>query len=462
MLKAMKTSPKHTALIMAGTAIPSAVRETGWMQDGLNFKTQNGTGVAFANNFKVLPRRMWLTLGVLISLALPTAPHAWGITLEDGVILSGTVVRRTTEIPIEGPCFLEFSFRDSGSDWNDPPMWSEQLDVDCVNGQFVTTLGTIFSIPENLSESETLDLGISLEGDKLNPFLPSRHINGTYGGGWEILSFIREIPTADIQITGTCIDHIEYDGVLIVADVLANGEVINTTPVVAGAVDDFGAFSITLPGLSEEIVSGPYERRLRLNLVLLWQDEPVLIDSFELPLTFVGNNYCAEILYILPPGSDIPPGGGGGFGCPPITVADADADGVPDSSDNCPYAYNPDQKDTDGDGKGDVCDQSSGGELLELIEALGQQNQAQQAQIETLINTTLNQSSALNDILQSITSINGRLSSLELRVTALEQTNLTDRVASLEVIAAQNRYLLGQIPQLRRELESLQSQITEP
>jgi DNA polymerase I-like protein with 3'-5' exonuclease and polymerase domains len=76
---------------------------------------------------------MWLTLGVLISLALPTAPHAWGITPEDGVIVSGTVVRRTTEIPIEGTCFLEFSFRDSGSDWNDLPLWSEQLDVDCVN-----------------------------------------------------------------------------------------------------------------------------------------------------------------------------------------------------------------------------------------------------------------------------------------------------------------------------------------
>ena len=36
--------------------------------------------------------------------------------------------------------------------------------------------------------------------------------------------------------------------------------------------------------------------------------------------------------------------------------ADADGDGIPDSQDNCPNAYNPNQEDTDGDGIGDRCD----------------------------------------------------------------------------------------------------------
>jgi len=38
---------------------------------------------------------------------------------------------------------------------------------------------------------------------------------------------------------------------------------------------------------------------------------------------------------------------------------DADADGILDGSDNCPDIYNPDQKDSDGDGLGDFCDPSN-------------------------------------------------------------------------------------------------------
>ena len=37
-------------------------------------------------------------------------------------------------------------------------------------------------------------------------------------------------------------------------------------------------------------------------------------------------------------------------------VSDSDSDGVPDSSDNCPFAANANQLDGDGDGDGDVCD----------------------------------------------------------------------------------------------------------
>jgi hypothetical protein len=35
---------------------------------------------------------------------------------------------------------------------------------------------------------------------------------------------------------------------------------------------------------------------------------------------------------------------------------DADGDGVPDTSDNCPSVSNPEQADTDSDGVGDACD----------------------------------------------------------------------------------------------------------
>jgi hypothetical protein len=43
------------------------------------------------------------------------------------------------------------------------------------------------------------------------------------------------------------------------------------------------------------------------------------------------------------------------------TLADADDDGIPDDSDNCPTAPNPLQEDVDADGAGDACDASSHG-----------------------------------------------------------------------------------------------------
>ncbi len=42
---------------------------------------------------------------------------------------------------------------------------------------------------------------------------------------------------------------------------------------------------------------------------------------------------------------------------PPVAVADADGDGVPDASDNCPAAANASQADADADGVGDACEQ---------------------------------------------------------------------------------------------------------
>jgi hypothetical protein len=55
-----------------------------------------------------------------------------------------------------------------------------------------------------------------------------------------------------------------------------------------------------------------------------------------------------------PPPIVTPPSGGGTTTTTP--PADADSDGVPDSSDNCVNVANSDQSDFDADGKGDACD----------------------------------------------------------------------------------------------------------
>src|SRR5829696_7923990 len=51
--------------------------------------------------------------------------------------------------------------------------------------------------------------------------------------------------------------------------------------------------------------------------------------------------------------------------CAPLASAvgsDWDADGIRNASDNCTKQYNPDQKDLDGDGTGDVCDSDRDGD----------------------------------------------------------------------------------------------------
>jgi uncharacterized repeat protein (TIGR01451 family) len=55
-------------------------------------------------------------------------------------------------------------------------------------------------------------------------------------------------------------------------------------------------------------------------------------------------------------------GGGDAFVSKLGPPADSDADGVPDSVDNCPTVSNPGQLDTDGDGQGDVCDADDDGD----------------------------------------------------------------------------------------------------
>ena len=49
---------------------------------------------------------------------------------------------------------------------------------------------------------------------------------------------------------------------------------------------------------------------------------------------------------------------------PTINLVDSDNDGVPDFFDLCPKKYNPDQRDTDGDGVGDVCDDDIDGDNI--------------------------------------------------------------------------------------------------
>ena len=61
---------------------------------------------------------------------------------------------------------------------------------------------------------------------------------------------------------------------------------------------------------------------------------------------------------VIVPLQPLPEEGGGGTFVPlPVPwLHDRDHDGIPDDQDNCPFIANRDQKDRDGDGKGNACD----------------------------------------------------------------------------------------------------------
>ena len=82
--------------------------------------------------------------------------------------------------------------------------------------------------------------------------------------------------------------------------------------------------------------------------------------TFDPTLTQIEDLTQGDLLVLFHPGDVISPlviGATWAVGAPPGFVAvDADDDQIPDPNDNCELVFNPDQRDSDGDGQGDACD----------------------------------------------------------------------------------------------------------
>jgi hypothetical protein len=83
------------------------------------------------------------------------------------------------------------------------------------------------------------------------------------------------------------------------------------------------------------------------------QGSKVLIGPFVI---FDGTRYLAVTTKALYTGGEYWHSDGDVYGAFIEVIGDLDADGVRDAYDNCPYVYNPDQSDYDGDGIGDICE----------------------------------------------------------------------------------------------------------
>jgi DMSO/TMAO reductase YedYZ molybdopterin-dependent catalytic subunit len=101
---------------------------------------------------------------------------------------------------------------------------------------------------------------------------------------------------------------------------------------------------------------------------LSWQESALLSEfvpnvwkywEFAWPIPRLGRHYLLARTYD-DTGAGQPEKGGYGWRDFIFSVnveADQDGDGIPDSRDNCPAFFNPSQRDSDGDGRGDGCDE---------------------------------------------------------------------------------------------------------
>ena len=153
-----------------------------------------------------------------------------------------------------------------------------------------------------------------------------------------------------------------YDSVLIDMSDLRGDAYMSDYPYGTGwdwfgpSIDDFGTETVPLDG----------EYHIVANLHVDLPSSPSTSDEYKLELRWISYSYVyyqgidndddngpiEEEDMMITALIDMTESGGGGD--------DADGDGEPDSTDNCPNTWNPDQEDTDGDGIGDACDSSPG------------------------------------------------------------------------------------------------------
>lgn len=122
---------------------------------------------------------------------------------------------------------------------------------------------------------------------------------------------------------------------------------------------------------------------------------------------------------------------------------DADGDGVPDASDNCPLVANPDQADRDGDGIGDACDPLDGrppqqqlADLDAAVRALGLQNGIENSLLVKIQGVSRDLSNA------QTTSACGKLEAFVNEVQA-QAGNKIPAAAAADLIAAAQQIMTG-------------------
>ena len=290
--------------------------------------------MAFKNKY-------YRTLALVFALLLMSSMTAQGFYPQDGSIVSGSVIERANGLPVEGSRNVSLSLQNGGN-----LLWSQtQENTSFTNGFF----NTIFvSLSPDLPFA--MDLSINVDSvAELQPFFPMGPVVGEDGiTHIDILSFSRETLASPINMKLQFLDGsslLPISRLVISPSIIYIDEGGEQRLVLAEGLNFSGnvGIDVQLPAIPDQALNA-FNRVLRLDIEGFVGNDQWFMSAYEIPLTFVNNGSCMELMHLLPPGSVIPVSGGGSFGCTPLAIPeDSDSDGIPNDIDNCPNIPNPDQ-----------------------------------------------------------------------------------------------------------------------
>jgi len=322
------------------------------------------------------PGRLVLSFFLCLAACLTTGELV-AVEVEENSLFAGVVKDRVTQTNIDhsmvfGASLVETSCYLCPGNWFAPIVWAEEWGYPVTDGGLVFSIAEVVVFPPGIPTGLS-SFGFQAEFDKLEPFIcPTVEGEIDTVGIIEIVwdpsnSYLR----LQLQVGNPYLRLFdEARGLVRFVDRNGNPQTdllphdgVTTVPV-AGYSEGDGVFTLEFFlqsfGEVELAVTANIQRMVEIRYSLWLEGQQTLEEVLQpIPLTFMGDEYCIEMVHFTTFAVDLPTPVAPGidYGCPlPPPPPDQDQDGVPDELDNCPGVPNPQQGDLDEDGIGDVCD----------------------------------------------------------------------------------------------------------